>query len=86
MDSKTNEVVALKVEKPNKSKRILAFEFQVLMDLQGLPHICPVYEYIRNDNPQGLNFIVMKMLGKNLSNIKKQGLWPEAALEILVIF
>jgi len=30
-----NEVVALKVEKADKSKKILFFEYQVLLSLQG---------------------------------------------------
>lgn len=80
--------MALKIEKPNKPKRILALEYQVLKSLQNLPHICPVYEFIDFDkipNSQGLNFIIMKMLGKSLSTVKHQGLSRLVALELLVI-
>ena len=34
-DNVKNEMVALKVEKIDKSKRILQFEYQILKDLQG---------------------------------------------------
>ena len=86
-DSSRDETVALKIEKPNKSKRILALEYQILKSLQHLPHICPVYEFIdfeKIPNCQGLNFIIMRMLGKNLSAIKHQGLSRKTALELLV--
>lgn len=81
--------MALKIEKPNKPKQILALEYQVLKNLQDLPHICPVYEFVDFDkipNCQGLNFIVMKMLGKNLAAVKQQGLSRAAALELLVMW
>eukprot|EP00826_Nyctotherus_ovalis_P046667 TRINITY_DN5305_c0_g4_i2.p2 TRINITY_DN5305_c0_g4~~TRINITY_DN5305_c0_g4_i2.p2 ORF type:complete len:130 (+),score=21.10 TRINITY_DN5305_c0_g4_i2:23-391(+) len=48
-----------------------------------------VYEFVDFDkipNCQGLNFIVMKMLGKNLAVVKQQGLSRVAALELLVIW
>ena len=35
MDKSRKEVVALKVEKADKSKKILLFEYQVLKSLQG---------------------------------------------------
>lgn len=68
-------MVALKVEKADKSKKVLTFEYQVLKNLQGtspmpvatenigLPNVCPVYDFIQSDQPNGQNFIVMKMLG-----------------------
>ena len=49
-DSKRKEKVALKVEKPDKSKRILMFEYDTVLQLQGLDNICEVYEFVeRND-------------------------------------
>ena len=81
-------MVALKVEKADKSKKILIFEYQVLQQLQGtrgfhrlgLPHICQIYDFIKSDKPGECNFIVMQMLGmkegeglgNNLSTVKKQ--------------
>ena len=73
------------MEKPDKSKRILMFEFDVLKALQGisfimwfsdqywigLNHIPPVNEFIERNHGQP-NFIVMKLLGKNLANRKKE--------------
>jgi serine/threonine protein kinase len=55
-DNLTGETVALKVEKTNKSKKVLQFEYQVLKSLQGnhcysflgLSCICPVYEFIES--------------------------------------
>lgn len=35
-DNYRKELVALKVENPNKSKRILALEYQILLRLQGI--------------------------------------------------
>ncbi len=68
------EVVALKVEKADKSKKILLFECQVLRSLQGklrsvltpvlgLQSVCQLYDFIESSQPNGLNFIVMQMLG-----------------------
>lgn len=88
-DFQRNETVALKIEKPDKPKRILSFEYQILQSLQNLPHICPVYEFVdftKTSTPQGLNFIVMEMLGKSLASVKHQGITPVAALELLVNF
>jgi hypothetical protein len=36
-DPKLQKKVALKIEKPDKSKRVLLFEYQVLRKLQGPP-------------------------------------------------
>eukprot|EP00347_Sterkiella_histriomuscorum_P020241 403338552 len=62
--------VALKIEKPDKSKRILLFEYDVLKQLQGLNHTPQVYEFVDRKS-SGQNFIVMRLLGKNLANQKK---------------
>ncbi len=71
-DHVRKEWVALKVEKADKSKKILMFEYQVLKNLQGLPNICKIYDFIESSQANGLNFIVMQMLGKNLATVKKQ--------------
>ncbi len=87
MDKQRKEIVALKVEKADKPKKVLLFEYQVLKQLQGLPHICPVYEFIESYQPQGLNFIVMKMLSKNLATVKRhkgKHFTPVFALRLLV--
>lgn len=79
-DNVRNEVVALKVEKPGKSKKVLQLEYNILHNLQGLPYICPVYEFIESGKKEVPNLIVMKMLGnerlrkigKNLAMVKRQ--------------
>jgi len=60
--------VALKVEKNDKNKQILKFEYDVLRNLQNFS-ICPkVYDFIENSYS---NFIEMELLGKNVTNFKK---------------
>eukprot|EP00826_Nyctotherus_ovalis_P064080 TRINITY_DN9396_c0_g2_i1.p1 TRINITY_DN9396_c0_g2~~TRINITY_DN9396_c0_g2_i1.p1 ORF type:complete len:161 (-),score=27.50 TRINITY_DN9396_c0_g2_i1:142-624(-) len=95
-DNYHKELVALKVENLNKPKRILALEYQILLRLQGIfccagslevPHICKVYDFVKNVLPEGRNFIVMQMLGKNLASVKKakgQCFSAEIALKLLV--
>ena len=49
--------------------------------------MCPVYDFVESDQPNGQNFIVMKMLGKNLATLKKQkgkNFTPVFALRLLV--
>ncbi len=65
----------MKVEKEDKSKKILKFEYDVLKDLQGkpvnnidIPSIPKVYEFVENSY---LNFIILELLGKNISEHKK---------------
>ena len=72
-DNVRREKVALKIEKADKSKKILIFEYQVLKNLQGipdlnphfvgLPTVCKLYDFVENGLTDGLNFIVMQMLG-----------------------
>eukprot|EP00831_Metopus_contortus_P029038 TRINITY_DN2396_c0_g1_i5.p1 TRINITY_DN2396_c0_g1~~TRINITY_DN2396_c0_g1_i5.p1 ORF type:complete len:141 (-),score=26.76 TRINITY_DN2396_c0_g1_i5:135-557(-) len=61
--------VAMKIEKPGKSKKILKFESQVLRDMQGLPHTCKLYDYVSAADLNSLSYIVMQLLGKDLSTI-----------------
>lgn len=93
-DHKNRLKVALKVEKEDKHKKILKFEYDILKSLQGLPHIPTLYDFIdnsrggvvfgANNDPanstknsifnssgEGLNFIVMELLGKNVAIYKK---------------
>ena len=49
IDLKTQQKVALKVEKADKSKRILIFEYDTLQQLQGLPNICEVSEFVERN-------------------------------------
>ena len=67
----------MKVEKEDKSKKILKFEYEILKDLQSksiilyplaLPMVPRVYDFIENSQ---FNFIVMELLGKNIANVKK---------------
>jgi serine/threonine protein kinase len=74
-DNQLNLNVALKIEKEDKSKKILEFEYDVLKDLQGnciinldIPSVPRVYDFV--ENPY-LNYIVMQLLGKNVMEIKK---------------
>jgi predicted Ser/Thr protein kinase len=61
--------VALKIEKKDKNKNILLFEYQVLKQLEGkrfltrsgLKHICNVYDFVYNTEQ---NLVVMDLLGK----------------------
>lgn len=66
--------MALKVEKPGKSKRILIHESQTLQHMQGMleslthtligfPHMCRFYELVKGKDANSLNFIVMQLLG-----------------------
>lgn len=68
-DTKRKENVALKLEKKDKIKTILLFEYKVLSNLQHNEHICKVYEYVENTESKQ-NFISMELLGK-LSKIRK---------------
>ena len=57
-------------------------------NMQGLKNIPKVYEFVERKNG-GQNFIVMKLLGKNLAVLKKQlgrKLTIDLSINILVIF
>jgi predicted Ser/Thr protein kinase len=60
--------VALKIEKKDKNKSILMFEYDVLRTLQGLSHVCNVYDFVNNSEQ---NLIVMDLLGNNLAKVRK---------------
>ena len=67
-DSTLNKDVALKVEKKDKNKSILLFEYNVLLALKGLKHVCDVHDFVKNSEQ---NLIVMDLLGNNLAKIRK---------------
>jgi tau tubulin kinase len=94
LDKKLKHLVALKVEKEDKHKKILKFEYQILKSLQGLPHVPILYDFIENttgrlkffSESSNCNFIVMELLGKNISNFKKSRdkFETQLACEILI--
>jgi serine/threonine protein kinase len=47
-DKKLQKNVALKIEKKDKNKSILIFEYNVLNVLKGLAHVCNVYDFVKN--------------------------------------
>jgi len=49
-DRQQNMNVALKIEKKDKQKTILLFEYHVLQSLVGLPHICTFYDFVPNND------------------------------------
>lgn len=67
-DSLLDKDVALKVEKIDKQKKILLYEYEVLKSLQKLNFIPRIYDFIYG---KSLNFIVMELLGMNINNFKK---------------
>jgi hypothetical protein len=71
--------VALKVEKKDKNKTILLFEYNVLLNLKGkkpdfkltflgLKHVAGVYDFVQNSEQ---NLIVMDLLGINLARARR---------------
>jgi len=60
--------VALKIEKKDKNKNILMFEYNVLNCLKGLKHVCSAYDFVKNPEQ---NLIVMDLLGNNLAKVRK---------------
>ncbi len=60
--------MALKVEKKDKNKNILIFEYQVLTSLKGLDHVPNVYDFVNNSEQ---NLIVMDLLGINLAKARR---------------
>lgn len=56
------------MEKKDKNKSILIFEYNVLTNLKGLKHVCNVYDFVKNSEQ---NLIVMDLLGNNLAKVRK---------------
>ncbi len=62
-------MVAIKVESCISNKQVLKIEALVIKRLQGLPHTCELHGCGRTDR---VNFIVMSLLGQNLSDLRKK--------------
>ena len=60
---------AVKVESCTSSKQVLKIEALILKRLQGLRHTCHLYGCGRTDK---VNFVVMTLLGQNLSDLRKK--------------
>ena len=86
-DNNLDRKCALKIEKADKPKIVLQFEYNVLKELQGLKHICQIYDFAENEFKGTQSAIVMQLLGSNLTNLKKQtnkGLVASSAIPILI--
>lgn len=62
-------MVAVKVESCTSNKQVLKIEAVILKRLQDLPHTCELHGCGRTDK---VNFIVMTLLGQNLSDLRKK--------------
>ena len=65
----TQERVAIKVEVADEKKQALRAEVAIMRRLQGCPYVCQFISCGRQDN---INFLVMELLGENLSNLRKR--------------
>lgn len=72
------EEVALKVEVVDEKKQALASEVIILKRLQGCPYVC---QFITCGRYENYNFMVMGLLGDNLSEIRKRQ--PEGKFALL---
>ena len=64
--------MALKVEKPDKARRILVAEYQLLIKLRGLQGIVPVIDFQSQEHLNKQNFIVLELKGSNVASYRKQ--------------
>jgi len=65
----TREPVAIKVEAANDKKQALRAEVAIMRKLQGCPFVC---QYISCGRQNNINFLVMELLGENLSDLRKK--------------
>jgi len=65
----TREPVAIKVEPANDKKQALRAEVAIMKKLQGCPYVCQFISCGRQNN---INFLVMELLGDNLSDLRKK--------------
>lgn len=65
----TNEKVAIKVEIVDEKKQALRAEVVIMRKLQGCPCVAQFISCGRQDN---INFLVMQLLGENLSDLRKR--------------
>mmetsp|Transcript_35339 Transcript_35339/g.57183 ORF Transcript_35339/g.57183 Transcript_35339/m.57183 type:complete len:581 (+) Transcript_35339:112-1854(+) len=72
-DLKTNENVAIKLEKGDSKRNVLRAEVNILRKLQGCSFFCR-YNHCGTEriNDVEFNFLVMELLGENLSEIRKR--------------
>jgi len=65
----TLEHVAIKVEIVDEKKQALRAEVAIMRKLQGCPYVCQFISCGRQNN---INFLVMDLLGGNLSDLRKK--------------
>jgi len=65
----TREPVAVKVEPANDKKQALRAEVAIMRKLQGCPYVC---QFISCGRQGSINFLVMELLGENLSDLRKK--------------
>eukprot|EP00002_Diphylleia_rotans_P039282 TRINITY_DN9081_c0_g1_i1.p1 TRINITY_DN9081_c0_g1~~TRINITY_DN9081_c0_g1_i1.p1 ORF type:complete len:537 (+),score=83.24 TRINITY_DN9081_c0_g1_i1:101-1711(+) len=69
--------VAIKLEKISPQKQVLRQEVNIIKRLQECPHVCRFYYCGRTPD---FNYLVMELLGENLSEIRKRQ--PEARFSL----
>jgi len=65
----TREPVAIKVEPANDKKQALRAEVAIMRKLQGCPYVS---QFIACGRQNNINFLVMELLGDNLSDLRKK--------------
>eukprot|EP00727_Mastigamoeba_balamuthi_P007938 m51a1_g3765 putative protein serine threonine kinase (447) ;mRNA; r:124318-126303 len=79
----TNEQVAIKAELNDEKKQALRAEVAILRRLQGCPYVC---QFISCGRQEDVNFLVMELLGENLSELRKRmGTFTPATCARLVV-
>ncbi|KAK5582404.1 hypothetical protein RB653_003987 [Dictyostelium firmibasis] len=66
-----NEQIAIKVEKVDTKKQVLRLEVAVLKKLQLCPYVC---RFITCGRHNDYNYMVMELLGENLSELRRRQL------------
>ncbi|KAM9989923.1 hypothetical protein ACTFIY_005982 [Dictyostelium cf. discoideum] len=66
-----NEQIAIKVEKVDTKKQVLRLEVAVLKKLQLCPYVC---RFITCGRHNDYNYMVMELLGENLSELRRKQL------------
>jgi len=76
----TRERVAIKVEVADEKKQALRAEVAIMRRLQGCPYVCHFISCGRQGN---INFLVMELLGTNLSDLRKRQ--PRGCFSMLTV-
>jgi len=76
----THERVAIKVEIADEKKQALRAEVAIMRRLQGCPYVC---HFISCGKQNNINFLVMELLGTNLSDLRKRQ--PRGCFSMLTI-